>query len=252
MRRVLRRASPARGIAALAALAALASGQASHGQEAAEGLTVIPVSFEMTPGQMTAVLNVENHTGAEVDFQVRPFAWDQATGDDRLTPTDALMVSPPLGRIPVGGKQVVRLVLRKPAQGQEASYRILLDQVPPPPRPGVVNMALRLSIPVFAEPPTRPAANVQWSLQSEGGASYLVAVNHGGRHDAFRDMALTSADGRPIALESTVTPYVLPGATRRWRILAKSFAPTREALRLTARAGSGPVVQTISAASVGP
>jgi fimbrial chaperone protein len=231
---------------------ALVGGPDSRSQEAAQGLTVIPVSFEMTPGQMTAVLTVQNQTGAEVDFQVRPYAWDQPTGDDRLTPTDALTVSPPLGRIPVGGQQIVRLVLRRPAQGQEASYRILLDQVPPPPRPGVINMALRLSIPVFAEPPTREAANVQWSIQSQGGAYYLVAVNRGGRHEAFREMALTSADGRPIALEANVTPYVLPGATRRWRIVTNNLAPSREALRLTARAGSGPVVQTIPATSVSP
>jgi fimbrial chaperone protein len=233
-------------------LAALAGGRAGQGQDVLQGLTVIPVTFELTPGQMTAVLNIQNHTDIETDFQVRPFAWDQSGGDDHLTPTNDLIVSPPLGRIAVGGQQVVRLVLRRPAQGQETSYRILIDQVPPPPRPGVVNMALRLSIPVFVEPPTRNAAHVQWSIQSDGAAYYLVAVNSGGRHEAFRNMVLTSADGRPIALEPNVSPYVLPHATRRWRILTANFAPSREALRLTARAGPGPVDLLVSATSVSP
>jgi fimbrial chaperone protein len=275
MGRVSRTASPAAGAASLvvlltAVIAILAavltvfgagraqsqqaapSQQAALGQPAAPGLTVLPVSFEMTPGQMTAVLNVENHTAADVDFQVRPFAWDQASGEDKLTPTDALMVSPPAGRIPVGGKQVVRLVLRKPAQGQETPYRILLDQVPPAPQPGVISMALRLSIPVFAEPKERQTAKVQWSIQSDDGANYLVAVNRGGRHEAFRDMELAAADGSPIAIDSGVTPYVLPGATRRWRILAANFAPPREGLRLTARAASGQVVQMITTTSARP
>jgi fimbrial chaperone protein len=232
------------------ALAALAGGPAATGQEPTSGLTVIPVSFELTPGQMTAVLNIQNHTDREADFQVRPFAWDQPGGDDRLSPTDVLVASPPLGRIPVGGDQVVRLILRRPAQGQEASYRILLDQVPPPPEPGVVSLALRLSIPVFAEPSAREAARVNWTIQSDAGVYYLVAVNSGARHAAFRNMALTES-GRPIALETHVSPYILPGATRRWRITSSNFAPSREALRLTALADSGPVDQPVSAPSAG-
>ena len=236
--------------ACLAVAAALAGGPAATGQDVATGLTVIPVSFELTPGQMTAVLNLQNHTDHEADFQVRPFAWEQPGGDDRLTPTDVLVASPPLGRIPVGGEQVVRLILRRPAQGQEASYRILLDQVPPPPEPGVVSFALRLSIPVFAEPSAREAAHVSWSVQPDGGAYYLVAVNSGARHDAFRNMALTEG-GRPVALETHVSPYILPGATRRWRITSSNFAPSREALRLTALADSGPVDQPVSAPSAG-
>jgi fimbrial chaperone protein len=247
-----RGASAAGCIAAAAALAVQAGGQAARGQELTQGLTVIPVTFELTPGQMTAALSIQNHTDRETDFQVRPYAWDQAGGVDRLTPTDALIVSPPLGRIAAGGEQVVRLVLRRPAQGQEASYRILLDQVPPPPQPGVVNMVLKVSIPVFVEASARDAAHVQWSIQSDAGAYYLVAVNRGGRHEVFHDLALTSADGRPIVLESNVLAYVLPGASRRWHILTQSFAPSREALRLTARASSGPVEQTVPANSVSP
>jgi fimbrial chaperone protein len=252
MRQVLRKAFPAGGIAALAALVALVDGHGSQAQEAIQGLTVIPVSFEMAPGQLTAVLDVRNNTDREADFQVRAYAWSQPGGVDQLTPTDALVASPPLGRIAVNAGQVVRLVLRQPAQGREAAYRILLDQVPPTPQPGSVGFALRLSIPVFAEPKAPVAPRVRWSLQADGGAYYLVAVNGGDRHDAFRNMVLNSSDGRPIALESSVSPYVLAGATRRWRIVAKDFTPSQVGLHLTAHAVSGPVDQPVSASDAGP
>jgi fimbrial chaperone protein len=193
-------------IAAAAALAVLACGQAGDGQTLPQGLTVSPVSFEMTPGQMTAVLTIQNHTDREADFQVRPFAWDQSAGGDRLTPTDMLVASPPLGRMAPGAEQVVRLVLRRPAGGQEATYRILLDQVPPPPEPGAINFALRLSIPVFVEPAAREAARVRWTVEADAGAYYLVAVNSGGRHEVFRHIALTSADGRAVAIETNASP----------------------------------------------
>ncbi|HET7085768.1 MAG TPA: fimbria/pilus periplasmic chaperone [Rhizomicrobium sp.] len=252
MGRALRWAPPAGRIAAIAALAVLACGLGSRGQEANRGLSVVPVSFEMASGQMTAVLNLQNNTEHDVDFQVRAFAWGQPGGVDQLTPTDTLIASPPLGHMSVNAGQVVRLVLRRPAQGGEAAYRILLDQLPPPPQPGVVGLALRLSIPVFAQPKTRVAPRLSWSIQSGGGAHYLVAVNHGDRHDTIRDMVLSAAGGRPIALEANASPYVLPGATRRWRIASKDFAPSREGLHLTARADTGPVDQPVSISDAAP
>jgi fimbrial chaperone protein len=245
-------ASVAWRIVAMTALLALVGGRAAESQEAIQGLTIIPVTFELRSGQMTAVLTIQNHTDRETDFQVRPFAWAQPGGNDQLTSTDVLMVSPPLGRVAIQAGQVVRLVLRHPAEAQEASYRILIDQVPPAPQPGVIGFALRLSIPVFAEPVERVAPHVRWSVESDAGASYLVAVNSGGRHDTVRNIALKSADGRSLEIESDVSPYVLAGATRRWRILTKSPAPSREALRLTARAESGQIDQTVSAPSAGP
>jgi fimbrial chaperone protein len=260
MASVRQRAMAAVGTSALAGLMALAGTPACMGQgegsganqeEVIKGLGVVPVSFELHPGQMTAVLTIQNDTDREADFQVRPYAWAQPGGTDQLSATDVLVASPPLGRVSVGAGQVVRLVLLQPAQAREASYRVLLDQVPPPPQPGVVGFALRLSIPVFAEPSGHVAPHVRWSVQSDGGAYNLVAVNDGGRHDTFRDMALTAADGRQLALEQNISPYVLAGATRRWRILA-SPGPPREGLRLRARADSGAIDQTVSAPSAGP
>ena len=253
MARARRNAMAAARIAVATAVAALCCGPVGQGQEVVQGLTIVPVTFEMSPGQMTSVLTIQNRTDREADFQVRPFAWDQSAGDDHLVPTDALMVSPPLGRIAVGAEQVVRLVLRRPAQGQEASYRILLDQVPPPPEPGHVGFALRLSIPVFAEPASRVAPpHLRWSVQPHGDAYYLVAVNSGGRHEVVRDLALTTAEGRALLLESNVSPYVLAGATRQWRILTQSFAPSREALRLKGHADGGVIDQSVSATRAGP
>jgi fimbrial chaperone protein len=239
-------------LAMVAALATIGAGGAACAQEVIQGLTVIPVTLELAPGQLTTVLTLENHTERETDFQVRPFGWDQLDGADRLTATDLLLVSPPLGRIAVGAGQVVRLVLRTPADGRESAYRILLDQVPPPPAPGQVSFALRLSIPVFVEPAAKVAAHVRWSVQAEGGTPYLVAVNSGGRHAVVHGLALSEAGGRALALESNVSPYILAGATRRWRILATSFAPSREALRLTAQADGGAIDQAVSVSSGGP
>lgn len=102
---------------------------------------VMPVTVQLAPGQMATTLTVSNQGDRETAFQVRAYAWTQTGGSDQLTPTTELLASPPLGTIPAGGKQIMRLMLRRPAQGHEASYRILLDQIPPPAEPGTINLA---------------------------------------------------------------------------------------------------------------
>lgn len=104
---------------------------------------------------MATTLTVTNRSGQSVPVQIRAFAWDQAGGADHLTPTTDLMVSPPIVEIGPGVPQVIRLVLRHPAVQAEQAFRIIVDQIPPPGAPGTVRIALRLSIPVFAEPPVR-------------------------------------------------------------------------------------------------
>ncbi len=79
-----------------------------------------------------------------------------------------MVASPPAVTIAPGASQVARLILRKPPEGKEATYRLLVDQIPPPAAPGTVRVALRLSIPVFAEPATRAVAHVQYHVENAG------------------------------------------------------------------------------------
>src|SRR4029077_4276678 len=102
---------------------------------------------------------------------------------------------PPRPPPPAGPPGAGRWVPPAPPQGQEASYRILLDQLPPPAAPGTVRIALRLSIPILAEPATRAAPHVQWRIERGGGQAWLVAVNDGNRHETVRDIALATAGG---------------------------------------------------------
>ena len=212
----------------------------------AQALSVQPVNILLASGERTTVLTVTNKAESETSIQIRAYAWHQKEDGDDLTPTEALILSPPLATIAPGADQVLRLQLRQPPQGQEATYRILIDQIPPAKAPGVVNMVLRLSIPLFAQPAARTVPHLQFHVERDADKLFLVGINDGHRHEVLRDVALTTGDGRKLKLESGQSPYILAGVTRRWSIAAEGPLPeSSETLQLTAHADTGNIDQQV-------
>ncbi len=214
----------------------------------AQSLSVLPVNIWLQPGQRATTLTVTNHGTGETAIQIRAYAWNQPDGDDQLTTPDAVVVSPPLATIAPGASQVVRVILRLPLLGgdREATYRILVDQIPPPAEPGVVHVVLRLSIPIFALPTTRAVAKVRYHMELNAGQIYLVGINDGLRHEAIRDIVLSTSDGLKLAAEPSALPYILAGSTRRWHIPVQGSMPLpSETLKLTAHSDAGAVEQQV-------
>lgn len=217
----------------------------------AQALSVLPVNIVLPPGQRATTLTVTNQGNRETAIQVRAYGWNQPDGEDVLTNSDAVVVSPPLATIAPGATQVVRLILRLPplSGDREATYRILVDQIPPPAEPGIVHIVLRLSIPIFALPTTRAASIMRYHVEVEAGQIYLVGINDGLRHEAVRDIVLSTSDGRKLKTGPSASPYILSGATRRWSITAESPLPLPgETLRLTAHSDGGAIEEQVSVA----
>jgi fimbrial chaperone protein len=215
----------------------------------AQALSVLPVTILLSPGQKTTSLTITNQGTTETAVQIRAYAWSQKNddGDIQLSSTNMVVLSPPLARIAPGASQVVRLILRMTPETKEETYRILIDQVPPPAEPGVVHLVLRLSIPIFAPPPIRSFSDVQFHLERDADHIYLVAMNTGNLHDVIRNIALTTSDGRKLEPESGgATPYILSGATRRWRFVLKDpLPPQTDTLRLTAKVDAGAIDEQV-------
>ncbi|QYE32988.1 MULTISPECIES: fimbrial biogenesis chaperone [Sphingosinicellaceae] len=209
-----------RSVAGLLGACAVFSG----GTASAQVLNVLPVTIELAAGQRAAALTIINEGDAEASFQLRSFRWTQGEdGSDVLAPSDEISVSPPLGTIAHGASQVVRIVLRQVTPGREGTYRLLLDQIPAPAAPGTVRIALRLSLPVFAPPVARATPDLKFHVERSHDQIFLVAVNHGVRHEKLRDITLKTGDGTVLAVEKNVSPYILAGATRRWHVGSKSM-----------------------------
>ena len=212
----------------------------------AQNLSVLPVNVFLQPGQRTTTISVTNSGKTPTSIQVRAFDWSQSNDEDQLTASKVVVVSPPLMTIAPASTQVVRLILRQPPAGSEATYRIILDQIPGPGEPGVVQMVLRFSIPVFAIPATKAAPQVQLHLERDGGKLFLVGVNTGQSHEALRNIVLTTNDGRKLNANPQVSPYLLAGVTRRWELDAQGYAPQPgESLKLTAHGVAGAIEEQV-------
>src|SRR3569623_1855090 len=128
---------------ATAAMAAPASAQT---------IGISPVGLNLAADQRIATVQLTNRGTEDAAIQVRWFAWSQPDGADALTPTPDLLASPPLAKIAPGQTQTVRILLKAAPTNSEAAYRLLFDQIPTAPAAGGVRVALRISIPLFAQP----------------------------------------------------------------------------------------------------
>jgi fimbrial chaperone protein len=219
--------------------------QPQQAADAAGSLTILPVNIQLQPGQTATTLTIINNDDAATSFQIRAFKWTQdSNGQDQLQPTTALLVSPPLGTIPAGATQTVRMVLSQLPNSHEDTYRILIDQLPPPGSPNVVQVVLRFSIPVFASPEIRVAPDIQWQVSEKDGQAFLIATNNGTSHETVWHIKLSDGNAGSYALSESTSPYILRGSSHYWRII--SIPPSIGAtLRLTATTDTGDITEVI-------
>jgi fimbrial chaperone protein len=196
----------------LAALLALSGAEAGT-------FSLSPLRVDLSGAVSTAALTVHNDDEKPLVVQAQGLAWSQEGGQDSLTPSRDVLVSPAVFTLASGGSQVVRVALRRPADAtRELTYRLALQEVPQAANPGFtgVSVALKLSVPVFVAPQAAAEPRLEWRAERDAdGHLVLVARNDGTAHAQVRHVALTAVGSGPT-LERPGLAYVLPGATRRW------------------------------------
>ncbi|KFN50285.1 fimbrial biogenesis chaperone [Arenimonas composti] len=213
----------------MSARAALVAGAvlllAAGGVSARGQLQAGPTLLEIPSGANATRLQLGNTGDATVAAQVRVYAWVQEDGEDRLLETEALVASPPIAEVEAGGEHLVRLVLTgtPPAGTVDATFRVVVDELPGDPQVGEtgVQMRMRYVIPAFV----RAAAATPPAIECELRASELSCRNRGGQAAQLAVTALRGADGPAVVLSSGLFGYVLPESERRWTLPAGTGIP---------------------------
>jgi len=149
-------------------------------------------------------------------------AWSFDGQKDVYTDSDEVMLNPPIAVIGARQSQYIRLGLRRPNEGvQERSYRLILEEVPPPPNPEFrgIHTILRLSIPIFAVPKATISAHLNWqAVRTSDSHLRLIAANHGSAHVQIKSLDVTGADSPDGYLKGALPAYLLPNTQREWLI----------------------------------
>lgn len=188
----------------------------------ASGLQVSPIGLSLASTAQADALWLTNTGSDPVHAQVRVFRWSQVDGKDVLEPSRDLVVSPPMVTIAPGDRQMVRVIRQIAAPtGTEASYRILVDELPidAGDRPGL-KFVLRYSVPVFLMPTDAPAVKAAlqagWENSPEGPT--LRVGNTGNGHAQIADVVWHGAQGEHTVLFAGLLGYALPGSSMSWHL----------------------------------
>lgn len=208
---------------------------------------VNPIRVELSSSARTAAVMVRNTSRDSMVVQVSVNAWRQENGQDVLMPTNEVLASPPIATIPAGAEQVVRIGLRRaPDSQRELSYRMFLQEVPPPPQPGFqgLQVALRVGLPVFVQPMSGPAkAALVWDARLRPDNTVRLKLqNEGTGHLQISDLDMyLPHENEPVASHSSLA-YVLPGQSREWDLkLRHSRVKSTDRLRLKLATDAGSI-----------
>jgi fimbrial chaperone protein len=212
--------------------------------------SVSPVRAILSANQQVGSLTVRNDGTESTVVQLELVSWSQQDGKDVYEPSRELIGTPPIFTVPPGGSQVVRVGLRRaPDPRRELTYRLYLQEVPPPPKADFqgLQVALRIGVPVFVLPalPAKPA--LQWRVtRTPQGQLKVHLTNSGNAHVQVANFRLAGAGGEAIPAKQVAT-YVLPGQSREWSIegATAGFSPGTK-LRLSAQTDAGDVDAEVS------
>ncbi|TLY49308.1 MAG: molecular chaperone [Gammaproteobacteria bacterium] len=203
----------------------LLAGLALAGIADAAGLQVSPVSLSLLPAQNADGLWLSNTGDGAVHAQVRVYHWAQEGGEEKLTPSRGLVISPPMLQLAPGDKQLIRVIrVGAPPNGAgavEDSYRVVVDELPLEGKTQKgLQFVLHYSIPVFVEPAAGPATapQLRWNLQRSGDHAMVEIVNSGTGHAQIANMTFVDSSGHRTELAAGLAGYVLPGATVHWAL----------------------------------
>jgi fimbrial chaperone protein len=199
---------------AVSAFMLLVTGHAAF----AEGVGVLPVRVYIDAKHRVQTIVISNHDAVNHVFQVSTFRWSQAGEREIQTPTDDLIISPPVFTLIPESQQVIRIALKNPAPvASELTYRLLLRMVGAPADETSVSVSglglrLQFSVPVFVASPQGDVTKLAWSYRDLGANKLELTIANTGTSHAHVEH-LTLSDSRGSAYDDSINRYVLSGNT---------------------------------------
>lgn len=218
-------------------LAAVAAGTCQAGS-----IQLTPVRINLSAAAKVAVLTVRNTGTEESVMQVTLNKWTLNGQQYAYQQSQELVITPVTFRLAPGKQQIVRIGLREEAPAaREVSFRLLVEEVPPPPSPDITHtrLVVRHDLPVFIAPmaAAHPALDVALDCASDG--TRLRLTNIGNVHAQVRNVLVESAPDKQVLGRMDTADYLLPDAQKSWALSAFAPATAGKNLVVTALTDQG-------------
>ena len=185
----------------------------------AGSFSVSPLRVDFSPRSQTGALTIRSRQDADVVIEAQVMAWTQIDGEDRLTDTRDVLVSPVVFSLPANGSQLVRVALQHAIDPErELSYRLILTEVPQTTEFSGLNVALRISLPIFVAAAAPAPSALEWSAVSDGDTLDLTAHNVGNAHARVLNFSVASLAAPERTVVEQTAAYILPDQARTWPI----------------------------------
>jgi len=193
----------------------------------AGSFNVKPVRIELSAREPQTSISVTNLSDDRATIQVHAVVWTPQGIGEAYADTNDILLNPPIISLAPGQMQFLRLGLRRANTGLlETSYRLIFEELPPPPKPGFKGLTtvLRISIPVFALPREQAAPDLAWRVsRADENHMKLLVENRGNLHVQIKGVRFrANPETEPDHLEDT-NVYVLPGGRHEWNITEESL-----------------------------
>jgi fimbrial chaperone protein len=188
------------------------------------GLNVSPVQIWLSPDASKALLTLRNDGDSEARFQMTVDTWDEdAQTGMKLAPTDAIVFFPALLVLKPGESKNVRVGAAVPFGPVEKTFRIFVEELPPPQKPqsrSEVRVLTRVGVPIFLAPVKTLEDRKLGSVALGKGTAAIEVENTGNVHFRVDSVKLEGlAEGGAKLFERALQGwYLLAGGHKRYQL----------------------------------
>jgi len=205
--------------------------------------SVTPVRIYMTPKDKAVAVTITNEGDEELVMQADVYLWKQKPdGEDDLTLTEDMFLSPPIIKVAGKSHQVVRLArLNRAISEQQLTYRMIVREIPEakPAKENIqLQIALAFSMPVFITPTGAKSKLDCVVARTAANSINAVCENTGNAYTQPLDFELANAAGDKLASRDK-GGYILPGIKRNFDIMSADKGIPGGKAKLTVRLDDG-------------
>ena len=187
--------------------------------------SISPIRLDLDRQNKTERITIGNdETDRKIEMQAKLVEWTQdAKGNDVYVESDDLVFFPRIFAVDKQDQRVMRVGLKVPAAATEKSYRLFIEELPPPPDAGKkgaqILFVLRFGVPIFVRPDKEQLAGAIEALEAAPTAATVVITNRGNQNFQIQSLSVKSQAGYE---KEIIGGYVLAGATKH---IAAPFPP---------------------------